>query len=224
MRWRTGGSGTIRYSFHDVNDWFIHYHINAILVDSETGETVELTNKGVGTHEFMHQLKDYAPYGFGVSKLTEYYSSGQLYYYMLGVSQQSYKFLDMVKTVTAALKPGSEGTQEFIRWRNKAQMMYTVKGFIALDAASSLFRFDTNGLSDIDNYTPLCTLLEVMIMCPEWWYGDDYYILVDQTVYHAPLYYKVSFYDVKKVKGYVAKSALLSNSHLRGVAKRRLGE
>ena len=211
----------VQYSFHDICDWFLDYNIKLVLVNTETGETVDLSGDVRGLQDTFDKLKAYSPYGFGVSRLTDVNNSGNDYYYMLGVSDMSYKFLDLVKKVEVITEKNSNKDAEFVRWWDKAQYIYTAHNFVAVDDACSLFKFTT--YQNVDKFQPLCTLLEVMMFCQVWWYGDDFYIFVDSTVYKTPLYYKVSFYDVKRVKSFVLKAAMLYNGHLRGAIKKLRG-
>ena len=192
------------------------YSLTVTLKEQETGKTKAfyLNNGNSVSTSLIDPIMQYNPYGFGKARhrmrATEVVRQGSDYkvagideYYCVSVDELSYKLLDYV----AKIKPIGRGRYSQMQAAGKGIVNdYNISGFAALDSDRSLYTFTLN-TSDFEIYA---TLLDVMVMFPDWWCGDGFH-MPNLTGFRedTEFVYVVRFSDAKAVKKFVAKAALL---------------
>ena len=216
--------GSVDHSFHSNGNWLhhTHYQVRVGLVNTQTGEFLNVRNTSLHESAFISMIEKFDPYGFGVSTLSKHVNGfeDEKTYYFVPVDALSLQMLDYVKVIKPVKAVSQSYTDKFFAWLNEELARYTVNGFVSVDTQNSLFKFHTNSARP-DGGNPLCTLLDIMCMCPTWWYNDEFYIVVDVKRYISPSYYKVSFSDVQKARALAAKALTLGSSRFAGLVKKR---
>ena len=219
-----GGTG-VEHAFHSGKGWLnsVHFSIDVELSNTATEEVLKFNNKGYDEDKFIKKINKYDPYGFGVSHYTQSFNTPEsgITYYCVPVDMLSIKFLELVKSVEPIRNIHPAYGTEFYDWFVDESNRYNVDGFFPIDPEKSLYKFDTASNHRLIMLTTLCSLLDVMRLCPTWWYGDNYYIAVDRGKCPHMQGYKVIFEDAVKAKRFVAKAMTFTDFRHKGVVVRR---
>lgn len=192
---------------------YSNYNIIVTLKETKTGETKKyvLRDGNRVAPTLLDPISEFKPYGFGLTRYPREDISG---YYCIGVDDLSLRFLDLVEEI----RPVTRGTYAKMHQAGKGiTNNYDIRNFSPLDDNLSLFYFQMNS-SDFVLYL---TLLDVMIMLPDWWCEDTYHLmnLTSQRL-DTEFAYIVRFNKPDAAKKFVGKASALRGKRIkRGIGR-----
>lgn len=187
-------------------------NLEVILENMDNGKKFMLSaiTDDESLYELFERLIAFKPYGFGVLL------GRRGVYFATETSLMSYQFLDLVDQVGDTWWQGREQGIELVNWFVKENKRYNFNGFRALDKHKMFYSFELNPQTGA-----ICSLLEVIQLCPAWWHGDKYFIFHDGNKESFDYAYQVDFNNLEEAKRFVVKSAMLEGLRYSGMIQKR---